>query len=77
MLRIRLALFSIALAMLDCSVLRPSSIGADRDDVSWREFRSEHFVVTSDADGNVVREAMVDFETTYRALMAVLPSFTS
>lgn len=72
MFRTRLAPLSLVLATLGCSVLRPSSIGPDRSDVVWREFRSEHFVVTSDADGSVVREAMADFEQTNRALLTVL-----
>jgi len=60
------------IAILGCSALQPSSLGRERSDAVWREFSSEHFVVCTDADGKEVRESMADFETTYRALMAIL-----
>jgi len=71
-LGMRLLRWAFLLPLLGCNALQPSSIGPERNDVVWREFRSEHFVVCSDADGKDVRESMADFETTYRALMALL-----
>jgi hypothetical protein len=71
----RVARVAVSLSLvvtLGCSVLRPSSLETERRDVVWREFQSDHFVVTSDADAKDVRDSMMDFEATYRALVAVL-----
>jgi hypothetical protein len=64
--------WALALATLGCNALKPSSIGPEGSDAVWREFRSDHFVVSTDADVKEVQESLVEFETTYRALMAVL-----
>ena len=64
--------WTFLLSLIGCSALQPASLAPGRSDAVWREFRSEHFAVCTDADRNEVEESIAAFETAHSALVAVL-----
>ena len=69
---LRIALGLLLPVALGCSASQPRSAGGGKSEGAWREIRSEHFVLTTDATGEETRESLADFETTYETLRAIL-----
>jgi hypothetical protein len=69
---LRISAPALLAAAFGCSALPSSSASHAKSDAAWRELRSAHFVLRTDADSEEAREALADFETAYEALRAIL-----
>jgi hypothetical protein len=69
---LRASLWLLLTAALACSALQSRSAGAGKGDAAWREFRSQHFVLRTDAGSHEARESLAEFETIYETLRAIL-----
>ena len=68
----RIALWLLVTTAFACSASQSRTAGGGQNNAAWREFRSLHFVLRTDATGEEARESLVDFETTYETLRAIL-----
>jgi hypothetical protein len=70
--RLRMSLCLLLATVVACSGQPSRSAGDAKGEGAWREFRSNHFVLRTDASREEARESLVDFETTYETLRAIL-----
>jgi hypothetical protein len=66
----RLALSASLVVMCACGAARSPS--ASTDGTTWREFKSQHFALRTDADTDDAHASLADCETMYGALRAIL-----
>jgi hypothetical protein len=59
-------------ATLGCSSSQSRPANGGKGEAAWREFRSAHFVLRTDANRDEARESLANVETIYETLRAIL-----
>jgi hypothetical protein len=69
---LRCALVGLVGGIIACGATQSTSIGGGKGEGTWREFKSQHFALRSDADVDDARASLAECETSYEALRSIL-----